>query len=65
MNAAVPVPPYLAPGRDLRLDFFRGLALWFIYLDHVPDNIVSWFTVATTASATPPRSSSSSRATPR
>ncbi|MCW5732829.1 MAG: OpgC domain-containing protein [Enhydrobacter sp.] len=39
------VPPYLAPGRDLRLDFFRGLALWFIYLDHVPDNVVSWITV--------------------
>ena len=39
------VPPYLAPGRDLRLDFFRGLALWFIYLDHIPDNVVSWFTV--------------------
>jgi hypothetical protein len=45
MNAAVPVPPYLAPGRDLRLDFFRGLALWFIFLDHVPDNVVSWITV--------------------
>src|SRR5437899_3710922 len=44
MEAAAP-PPYLAPGRDLRLDFFRGLALWFIYLDHVPDNVVSWFTV--------------------
>ena len=39
------MPPYLAPGRDLRLDFFRGLALWFIFLDHVPDNVVSWFTV--------------------
>jgi hypothetical protein len=45
MTAAAPVPPYLAPGRDLRLDFFRGLALWFIFLDHVPDNIVSWITV--------------------
>ena len=45
MTAAEPVPPYLAPGRDLRLDFFRGLALWFIYLDHVPENIVSWLTV--------------------
>jgi len=43
MNAAV--PPYLAPGRDLRLDFFRGLALWFIFLDHIPTNIVSWVTV--------------------
>ncbi|TMJ29558.1 MAG: OpgC domain-containing protein [Alphaproteobacteria bacterium] len=45
MNEAAPVPPYLAPGRDLRLDFFRGLALWFIYLDHIPDNLVSWLTV--------------------
>jgi len=45
MKAAEPVPPYLASGRDLRLDFFRGLALWFIYLDHVPENIVSWITV--------------------
>jgi hypothetical protein len=36
------IPP---TGRDLRLDFFRGLSLWFIFLDHVPSNIVSWFTV--------------------
>jgi hypothetical protein len=26
--------------RDLRIDFFRGLALIFIFIDHVPDN--SW-----------------------
>jgi len=31
--------------RDVRLDFFRGLALWFIFLDHVPGNIASWLTV--------------------
>lgn len=31
--------------RDLRLDFFRGLALWFIFIDHIPDNAVSWLTV--------------------
>jgi hypothetical protein len=31
--------------RDVRLDLFRGLALWFIFLDHVPGNIVSWLTV--------------------
>ncbi|MBV8393587.1 MAG: OpgC domain-containing protein [Alphaproteobacteria bacterium] len=38
--------PYAVPeGRDLRLDFFRGLALWFIFLDHIPDNVVSWITV--------------------
>ena len=37
-----PVPP---AGRDLRLDFFRGLSLWFIFLDHVPSNVVAWFTL--------------------
>ncbi|MFL5253862.1 MAG: OpgC family protein [Rhodopila sp.] len=31
--------------RDLRLDFFRGLALIFIFIDHIPDNVVSWFTL--------------------
>src|SRR5476651_752412 len=35
----------LAPGRDLRLDLCRGLALWLIFLDHVPNNIVAWFTI--------------------
>ena len=34
------------PGeRDLRLDLFRGVALWLIFLDHIPENIVSWFTI--------------------
>ncbi len=37
--------PSLATGRDLRLDLFRGLALWLIFLDHVPNNIVAWFTI--------------------
>jgi len=32
------------PGRDPRLDFFRGLALWFIFLDHTPGNVFSWLT---------------------
>ena len=31
-------------GRDLRLDFFRGIANWAIFLDHIPDNIVNWIT---------------------
>lgn len=31
--------------RDPRLDFFRGLALVFIFLDHVPDNVAAWVTV--------------------
>jgi len=33
-----------ASGRDLRLDLFRGLALWFIFLNHVPDNVANWIT---------------------
>jgi len=31
--------------RDLRLDLFRGLALWLIFLDHIPSNLVSWITI--------------------
>jgi hypothetical protein len=38
--------PILAPGeRDLRLDLFRGLALWLIFLDHIPSNVVNWITI--------------------
>ena len=36
--------PAVASGRDLRLDLFRGLALWFIFLNHVPNNVVNWIT---------------------
>ena len=31
--------------RDLRLDACRGIALWFIFLDHVPNNLGSWLTL--------------------
>jgi hypothetical protein len=37
--------PVISTERDLRLDLFRGLALWLIFLDHVPHNIVSWITI--------------------
>ena len=30
--------------RDLRLDAFRGLALWFIFINHIPDNSLTWLT---------------------
>jgi hypothetical protein len=33
-----------AKGRDLRLDLFRGVANWAIFLDHIPDNVVNWIT---------------------
>jgi hypothetical protein len=35
----------LPSGRDLRLDLFRGIALWLIFLDHIPENVVNWFTI--------------------
>ncbi|MEW6767638.1 MAG: OpgC domain-containing protein [Pseudomonadota bacterium] len=31
-------------GRDLRLDFFRGIANWWIFLDHIPHNVINWAT---------------------
>ncbi len=39
INATLP-----EKGRDLRLDLFRGVANWAIFLDHIPDNVVSWIT---------------------
>ncbi len=31
--------------RDLRLDLFRGLANWFLFVDHIPHNVVNWITI--------------------
>src|SRR3954454_9922355 len=31
--------------RDLRLDACRGLALWFIFIDHIPNNTLDWLTL--------------------
>src|SRR4051812_44716596 len=31
--------------RELRLDLFRGLALWLIFIDHLPPSILTWFTI--------------------
>ena len=39
INATLP-----EKGRDLRLDLFRGIANWAIFLDHIPDNVVNWVT---------------------
>ncbi len=37
-------PRAAAGARDARLDFFRGLALIFIFIDHVPGNFFAHFT---------------------
>src|SRR5215813_2336735 len=31
--------------RELRLDLFRGLALWLIFIDHLPTSVLTWFTL--------------------
>lgn len=31
--------------RDLRVDFFRGLALWWIYTDHIPGNVLAHYSL--------------------
>jgi hypothetical protein len=50
---AAPAPATSAPAislpasgeRELRLDLFRGLALWLIFIDHLPPNLLTWFTI--------------------
>ena len=39
----------LKPYYDYRIDFFRGLSLIFIFINHVPDNAFSYFTSRTYA----------------
>lgn len=34
-----------APDRDLRLDLLRGIAIWFIFVDHIPHNAVNLLTM--------------------
>jgi hypothetical protein len=48
LDVVMPLPtaaPLPATERDLRLDLFRGVALWLIFLDHIPENVVNWFTI--------------------
>ena len=34
-----------AHGRDVRIDLFRGIANWFIFLDHIPNDVVNLITI--------------------
>jgi hypothetical protein len=46
--AASSAPAIVFPAvgeREFRLDLFRGLALWLIFIDHLPPNILTWFTI--------------------
>jgi len=44
-SGRVPIVHLGGDRRDLRLDACRGLALWFIYIDHIPDNAFAWLTL--------------------
>src|ERR1700684_766880 len=35
----------VAAQRESRRDFVRGLALWLIFIDHLPPNILTWLTI--------------------
>ena len=45
VGTASPTVLAKSDSRDLRLDFFRGLALLFIFIDHVPGNSLAQFTL--------------------
>ncbi len=37
--------PLIRDNRDLRIDFFRGLALWWIFTDHIPADWLGFFSI--------------------
>ena len=43
LNRAFSLPA--AGVRELRLDMFRGLALWLIFIDHASPDLLTWFTI--------------------
>jgi hypothetical protein len=42
LTSAVSLP---ASERELRIDLFRGLALWLIFIDHLSPDLLTWFTI--------------------
>src|SRR5664279_20279 len=42
VTSAVVLP---AGERELRIDLFRGLALWLIFIDHLSPDLLTWFTI--------------------
>src|ERR1700757_1317381 len=44
-TALKPAIALAAGQRELRLDLFRGLALWLIYIHHVSPDVLTWFTI--------------------
>jgi hypothetical protein len=46
-QATVPTPVVkpAATERELRIDLFRGLALWLIFIDHLSPDLLTWLTI--------------------
>jgi len=44
-TVATPVFSLPAGERELRIDLFRGLALWLIFIDHMSPDVLTWFTI--------------------
>ncbi|MGC1563049.1 MAG: OpgC domain-containing protein, partial [Bradyrhizobium sp.] len=42
---AKPVVSFSTFERELRIDLFRGLALWLIFIDHMSPDLLTWFTI--------------------
>ena len=40
-----PVVSFSTFERELRIDLFRGLALWLIFVDHMSPDLLTWFTI--------------------
>ena len=45
VTVLAPVVSLAANERELRLDLFRGLALWLIFIDHLSPDLLTWFTI--------------------
>src|SRR5262245_38408290 len=45
MARAANIAAITPPARDIRVDFFRGLALLFIFVDHVKENTLQYVTM--------------------
>jgi len=44
-SALTPAVSLSSNERELRLDLFRGLALWLIFIDHVSPDLLTRFTI--------------------
>jgi hypothetical protein len=45
VTVSTPAVSRPATERELRIDLFRGLALWLIFIDHVSPDVLTWFTI--------------------